>query len=347
MSSGTEGSTNVESGPGGYYRSWSGDDGRYERYKGKLRDKWNNYTCYIVRQYGTPSSHPQKYYINISGKPNWSKLWTTQEEAELQSRLVSKVRGHEFNMAVEAAQGGQTVSMVVSTLTSLGRAVRAAKRGDLRKACYALSVQPRKQKFTSRDISGRWLELQYGWLPMLSSVYEACSAYAAINERRRSVVVAKKSISGRYNGAQSPNYSGMGTWRYRKRIQYEMTEKLSVARSLGLLDPLSVAWELIPFSFVIDWFIPIGTWLDNLSVIPFLEGRSLTTITRTCDANGQGKATSIYYRGATSEYHLVQVDRSKSVGLSTARPWFKPLPDTMSPKRIFNAIALAHQEVRN
>ena len=31
--------------------------------------------------------------------------------------------------------------------------------------------------------------------------------------------------------------------------------------SLGLANPALVAWELVPFSFVIDWVLPIGSWL--------------------------------------------------------------------------------------
>jgi len=31
---------------------------------------------------------------------------------------------------------------------------------------------------------------------------------------------------------------------------------------LGLSRPLTSAWELVPYSFVIDWFVGVGDWLD-------------------------------------------------------------------------------------
>jgi hypothetical protein len=34
---------------------------------------------------------------------------------------------------------------------------------------------------------------------------------------------------------------------------------------LGLNSPVSLAWELIPYSFVVDWFLPIGQALEDLS----------------------------------------------------------------------------------
>jgi hypothetical protein len=60
-------------------------------------------------------------------------------------------------------------------------------------------------------------------------------------------------------------------------LQYEMYEEMSVARQLGMLDPASVVWEIVPYSFVVDWFVPFGTYLSNLNAIPKLKGRFLTT----------------------------------------------------------------------
>jgi len=32
-----------------------------------------------------------------------------------------------------------------------------------------------------------------------------------------------------------------------------------------LTNPALVAWELVPFSFVADWFVPIGSWLTAIA----------------------------------------------------------------------------------
>jgi hypothetical protein len=29
------------------------------------------------------------------------------------------------------------------------------------------------------------------------------------------------------------------------------------------LNPLAIAWELVPFSFVVDWFVGVGSYLDS------------------------------------------------------------------------------------
>jgi hypothetical protein len=35
--------------------------------------------------------------------------------------------------------------------------------------------------------------------------------------------------------------------------------------SAGLVNPLSIAWELLPWSFVVDWFIPVGNTLEAMT----------------------------------------------------------------------------------
>ncbi len=350
MTTGTIGSTaGIGYGPGGYYKTWSGTNGRYETVGGVKRDKWNNYTLTLLKQDGVRMSDttPQRY-IAVNVEPDWNNTWRPYHEAELQGKLVSAVRGHDFNLAVNAAQGTKTVDMVVQNLGAIGRAVGAARRGDFATAARNLGVKPRKSRLDTGDISGRWLELQYGWLPLLGDVFEAGKAYEEIVKKRTIRVIVRKSVSGVHNGSASPsNWSGWGTYVHRKRIECELSEDLSVPRTLGLLDPMTVAWEIIPYSFVVDWFIPIGTFLDNLSIIPVLRGRFLTTTTRIYNNSGSSPASNIYYRGATSSYHCVRIERTLTGSLGAAFPSFIPLPDAMSPKRVWNAIGLAHQAVHS
>jgi hypothetical protein len=38
---------------------------------------------------------------------------------------------------------------------------------------------------------------------------------------------------------------------------------LKTASELGLTNPVEVLWELVPFSFVIDWALPIGSFISQ------------------------------------------------------------------------------------
>jgi hypothetical protein len=36
-------------------------------------------------------------------------------------------------------------------------------------------------------------------------------------------------------------------------------------KQIGFNNPISLAWEVLPYSFVLDWFLPIGDFLDGLN----------------------------------------------------------------------------------
>ena len=46
---------------------------------------------------------------------------------------------------------------------------------------------------------------------------------------------------------------------------------LAGLNNLGLINPFTVIWELMPMSFVIDWLLPIGNFLDALTAHVGLE----------------------------------------------------------------------------
>lgn len=328
-----------------------GADGKYETFQGKQRLKWNNYetTKWSVRRTkGVSPVYGDIWRASICFPG--SSFPTANDLLNLQSRLSEKVKGHNFNLAVSAAQGKQTVDMVRNAVFSIGGAITDLKKGKFASAARRFGVAQRPSKLSEKDISGRWLELQYGWLPLISDVYEAAKAYESLTSDAR-VNTVTESIQKQWRGNAScepVNYSCYGNVQENARYIYEMTETLSVPRSLGLTDPLSVAWELIPYSFVVDWFVPIGDYLANLNVIPKLQGRFLLVHTR----RFSGSSIEInakpykYTVRPTSSCKYIYMKRTVSASLTVPKPVFNSIPDAMSPSRIYNAIALVTQRLR-
>lgn len=331
--------------PGGYpgynsflYKSWSGADGKYLP---DGRDKWNMYSMNLYQesdQVGN-STHAMS---TISGP---IPVWTDSDEFRLQSKLVEKIKGHKFNLAVDLAQAHQLVNMCSSTILHFGRALRYLKRGDIPSACRELGINGRNKKLKSKDVSGRWLELQYGWLPAIGSAYEAAKAFEALSSGRTDRVVAVVKREYPFNGSAEPsNYTSLGKVTIWKKIVYEMEEEVSFGRSLGLTDPLQVVWEIIPFSFVFDWFLPIGTYLENLAIIPSLKGRFLSTRFMRMDSRITAILTSDpTYKGARRVGHVLELRRVPLTSLTTQLPSFVDPITAMTSKRIANAVSLAHQ----
>lgn len=327
-----------------------GTDGRYEIVNGQKRERWNNYTLSYLREVRTPGRTPM--YIGDQWwdcSVNAGSILTANDELSLQGRLIEAVKGHQFNLAVSAAQGKQTVDMVVNAVHSIGGAIRDLKRGKFESAARRFGVKQRPSKLSEKDVAGRWLELQYGWLPLISDVYEASKAYESVTNKIRknrvSVSLSREGIKD--TSASSSNYSCKGMVDERWRLIYEMSEQLSTARSLGLTDPASVVWELIPYSFVVDWFLPIGSYLENLNTIPKLQGRFMTIKVRRFNGSALNVNKAVTWTKLpttqNSQYYLT---RTVSTSLSVPKPAFVSLPDAMSPSRIWNALALVTQRLR-
>lgn len=103
----------------------------------------------------------------------------------------------------------------------------------------------------SKRIANGWLELQFGWLPLLSDIWNATDAIRESYRGKGSVVISRSSKFKTRNGLKGQS----GVW---GQVSNPGLRSLS---ELGLLNPLGVAWELTPFSFVADYFVKIGELL--------------------------------------------------------------------------------------
>lgn len=367
-SSGVSGSTNTTSVPGLYYeRTWSGGDGKTEPYAGGIRTKWNNYGTFQATRQVNNARWRGEIWTNWPSKPAvWDPFFggglyypqgigsnlsmNARDLLGLQSKLVQKVKGHDFNLAVNVAQLGLTVTMMADTLTKLGKSILALKHGDFSTAARQLGARPRTSSLKSKDVSGRWLELQYGWLPLISDSFEAAKAFHEISQGPRKAIF-RTSIS---KERLSVDTTGLGTSTGLERLstylEYEMYEEMSVGRQLGMTDPLSVIWEVVPYSFVVDWFVPFGTYLDNLNSIPKLIGRFLTTTVRR--KNGFSFAWTPspsqverfrYIKAPDVRYRSVDLSRIATTSLTVPLPGSFDLSGITHGKRLWNAIALAYQ----
>ena len=123
-----------------------------------------------------------------------------------------------------------------------------------------------------------------------------------------------------------------------------------MARQLGLADPATVVWELIPYSFVVDWFIPIGSYLENLNQIPTLNGRFLTIKSTRFEGSNNGQMIqppfNKWQKVPNINQSYYRLERTVSSSIPVPKPQFNTLPSAMSPTRIWNAIALVVQRIR-
>lgn len=347
--------------PGGYtaqtaeYETWHGDDGKYVVIDGFDRIKYNAYTKTKISRHRTRLSN--KFFVdngyNMSGY-----LHDVNDEIKLMNKVFSKVNQHELQLGVAVAEGAKTIRLVRDSILSVGGALVEVKHGNFQRAMQKLGIvkstygRARSGKFytnkntqlSPEDISSRWLELQYGWKPLLKDVYEVCKAYEAITQGPRMYYFkanTKRFVN--FDSSNHPSYVCPTRGKLTQKILLEMREDMmsSKPRSLGLEDPLTVAWELVPYSFVVDWFIPIGSYLAAAHSVPQLTGRWYKTAVREFVNTHCQIINPLYYEGATIDGEWLYITRTSGVGnLDVPLPKFKSLDQALSPLHVTNAIAL-------
>lgn len=320
---------------------------------------WHNYTAMnkveswnwnVVKSPDT--GNVESYYCVSADAVTWSG--SPNSNLTLQSRLVEAIKGHSFNLAVASAESPQTVLMIAGTVRRITKSITHLRKGDIPSALRVLGATPKgrhsrtvQPPLTSRDASSMWLELQYGWMPLLQDVHGAASALAAQHrDPRVTTFVSSFNESKHFHTRLANNFDKHSVTSVRKRILAELKENMSVARTLGLADPLSVAWELTPFSFVADWFLPIGDYLSNLNALPTLTGRFCTTVRITREGTCQGLGRFPSGKPSTASCHaaikIVDFSRTISSGIPPALPEFK---NPVSLGHLENSLALLVQAV--
>lgn len=319
--------------------------------------------------------------VSLGARASFSPpTWTANEQNALIGRLREKLAGSNFNAGVTLGEGAMTLKMLSSSVGRIHSALRSLKRGDIPQMYKALTSQAQGQRYDKfrrdgylhyddflrrekrkavfesrkneydRDLSALWLEAQYGWKPLLQDIHGG-AAYIAERLERPDVhtVRARLTLKRNYNPtSQSPTRVRLlkGESRYSKSIVARVSS-VNHASLAGLTDPLAVAWELVPWSFVIDWFLPVGDFLNAASFGSSVNATYVISTFRRDQWYGfeaVNPGTLILKGGQGSAYERkASLTREITTSLPAALPKVKPLSESFSWMRAANAAALLQQ----
>lgn len=176
-----------------------------------------------------------------------------------------------------------------------------------------------------------WLEYSYGWRPLLNDIYGAAELLAQVHTQSRPHWVTSTDKASRlYVGSNSSegviaSASGEANVKSRCQIGFDVSSSfLDGLKSTGISNPALLAWELLPYSFVIDWFIPVGGFLERLNAtsgLTFIKGSTsiLTEYEASSSASSNGSRWSLA-SPMTMKYKLVQLHRKKLTSFPGAEP---------------------------
>lgn len=143
-------------------------------------------------------------------------------------------------------------------------------------------------------IAREYLTYVYGLKPLMQDVYglsELMKSQSKPPLLLKAVGKAARSESGGTVGTNVTGSRTIGFVEAQKETQKvkctlwarldENSNGLRTLNQLGLANPISLAWDLMSYSFVVDWFVPVGPVLSALSArfgLKFVDG-SISTRT--------------------------------------------------------------------
>lgn len=197
-------------------------------------------------------------------------LWTggssSINPAAALNKLISKWKSTELDAGVALAESKESIEMIIQRLRSIAGTARSLRKGDLGGALRHLGPVPKSHKtraqkrLNHKDPSSAFLELHLGWTPLISDIYAASN----LDLKPVTTKLVTPWVKERRNSRLAyPQFSTFRKDEVKVRLVAAMNSQPTIADRLGLLNPATIAWELIPFSFVIDYFIPIGEAISN------------------------------------------------------------------------------------
>jgi hypothetical protein len=313
---------------------------------------------------------PEYYATSFGGPP----LLTDPSVIEIANKAVKRLNsnanlGVQANIAQDLAQFRQTTNMIANSATRLVLSIRALRRGDFSKAAEALvagrpvNTQIRKGvPARTKTLANNWLELQYGWKPLLSDVDQSMRSLANYMEGSASLQTVQASAQRTFSFADpifAPDATvlvGQKTTANQTQVRYGVryrvsNQKMSFLSQLGFTNPINLAWEILPYSFVVDWFIPIGPYLESLSAphgLEFVEGykttflRKVQQISVSYDGKMSGPNQPVRLNAYADRSKIwIKLERVKLTSYPTQQfPVFK---NPLSITHAANALALLRQ----
>lgn len=337
-----------------------------------------------VRLKNEPHTRPTYYWLNgsyVSFQREGPTDWPPTTEGELSFRYdllgdledgsppgiaLQRARSRAYGRFVEQlgarselgttlAETRSSLEMIAKRATQLGDAWTALKEGKFRKFLKKLDIDPKRKhrdwlRSKPKEAGGLWIEYWFGWAPFIGDIF--ASIEVAVQPYPFIPIVATATVPWTYHKLVGPPtdhwlYDASGKSKVRLSADVRVSNpNLYLANQLGMLNPAAIAWNVLPFSWLIGWVSNISQVLTSLTDFAGLELKDAQT-TRVVLGDGKGHyhySRAPYARTTSFKWHGVHMMRQ--VGVFTPPLTPITLPPGLSWTRGATAIGLLLQKLK-
>jgi hypothetical protein len=166
----------------------------------------------------------------------------------------------------------------------------------------------------TKNLSDAWLEAQFGWKPLLSDIRDGSDALKrfADKELPKTVRITRRArVDGNPSEVEVEHSVSWIKWKtttvttshceviYRGAMRVEASDPVTMGSELLGFDPASFAptvWELIPYSFLIDYFTNVGDVIQGYSYLGTRLAWCNRTVRRSFRSREHSRASVADYR---------------------------------------------------
>ena len=245
------------------------------------------------------------------------------------AKFEGKVRKGSANLGVTIAQWGQANEMIIHRLDQVA--------GLLGKRVKTLEQQQkhakRPKKFGEQALASQVLEVEFGWKPLFDDL-RACMdtvcqdgippTYVAGRHKEMINVAAVPKFS--IYGWTSDAYLGSISSTIAADV-FITNPNLWLLNRLGLINPVGVLWDAIPWSFLVGAFVNVNAMISSLTneVGLSVRNKSVTETSRILWTTSA--ALTVYNDGSYCQSQIHQHRKARSLGSFPARQWQVRVPD--------------------
>lgn len=234
------------------------------------------------------------------------------------SRAQSNAYDERWDLLTFLAEARKTLAMLAGLIRNFWRAVNLIAQAAVR--AFRAGQRRNAAKTLLQYFEELWLLGRYGIRPLVYDIADACRFINTLLEKGNDAFVVGKSRQRDNDAETTPGDWVSSPYPAAARLvetSWEVNRTYRGFAYLGLsgswadglsFDPLVTAWELTPWSFVIDWVVGIGDWLSTLT--PNIRGEFVAT-------GVSVKTSSTYHRSFMIEPNPDYPEQTGSPGVWT------------------------------
>jgi hypothetical protein len=215
----------------------------------------------------------------VLGNAASSTLYPEEPEIDVQALQELAVTRAHANISLSEVQILATIGESKETVLSLAKLFRDAVK--IFRAVRRLDLAYLRKQISARELTERYMEARYAIRPLIydvKQIHNAVTTPLRANNRQTFRGFETQYGTNSFSGVEhmrNVNFVLTISGRTTKTVEVRagvltQLDNVSNLSKWGVDQPIEAMWELLPFSFIVDWFFDVGqviaSWTPNIGI---------------------------------------------------------------------------------